>query len=74
MRDNVDSMTARLMQAEEALAQERRDNHQSKASKRHWSKELCKIRLALKQLKHSKNLKTFIMRQQLKNAAMDNNI
>jgi len=30
MRDNVDSMTARLMQAEEALAQERRDNHQSK--------------------------------------------
>ena len=32
MRDNVDSMTARLMQAEEALAQERRDNQQARVS------------------------------------------
>eukprot|EP00092_Neocalanus_flemingeri_P069665 GFUD01085424.1.p1 GENE.GFUD01085424.1~~GFUD01085424.1.p1 ORF type:complete len:522 (-),score=156.51 GFUD01085424.1:228-1793(-) len=30
MRDNVDSMTARLMQAEEALAQERQDNQQTR--------------------------------------------
>merc|ERR1719244_1003303 len=30
MRDNVDSMTARLMQAEEALTKERRDNQQAR--------------------------------------------
>lgn len=30
MRDNVDSMTARLMQAEEALIKERRDNQQAR--------------------------------------------
>lgn len=30
MRDNVDSMTARLMQAEEALVKERRDNQQAR--------------------------------------------
>merc|ERR1712228_143354 len=30
MRDNVDSMTARLMQAEDALAKERRDNQQAR--------------------------------------------